>query len=232
MANPEPHQQGLTKDDNVDFDATWHVLETALQEIHTKNASKLSFEELYRNAYKIVLKKKGDVLYERVSLLEELWLRDTVRVNINQFVTSSIILGAVGESFVGQSTERRIAGERFMRELKDAFSDHQLCMGMITDVLMYMVRLCSSPPSKFIVKVDTLVAPGPCYTVLLPSSGCPLGHRTMSHDSTEDALTDHFIVCLLFQTASLTASGPRLLSRPTPPFDFRNVYDAVPEARA
>ena len=106
MANPEPCQQGLTKDDNVDFDATWQVLETALQEIHTKNASKLSFEELYRNAYKIVLKKKGDVLYERVSLLEELWLRDTVRVKINQFVTSSIILGAAGESFAGQSTER------------------------------------------------------------------------------------------------------------------------------
>jgi cullin 3 len=105
----------------------------------------LSFEELYRNAYKIVLKKKGDVLYERVSLLEESWLRDTIRVKINQFVTSSIILGAAGESFAGQSTERRIAGERFMRELKDAFSDHQLCMGMITDVLMYMVRISSSP---------------------------------------------------------------------------------------
>jgi cullin 3 len=166
MANPKPRQQGLTKDDNVDFDATWNVLETALQEIHTKNASKLSFEELYRNAYKIVLKKKGDVLYERVSLLEESWLRDTVGVKISQFVTSSIILGAAGETFAGQSTERRIAGERFMRELKDAFSDHQLCMGMITDVLMYMVRLCSSPLSKFSVKVDTLVAPGPCYTVL------------------------------------------------------------------
>jgi cullin 3 len=153
MTNPEPRQQGLTKDENVDFDATWHVLETALQEIHTKNASKLSFEELYRNAYKIVLKKKGDVLYERVSLLEELWLRDTIRVKINQFVTSSIILGAAGETFAGQSTERRIAGERFMRELKDAFSDHQLCMGMITDVLMYMVRLCPSPLSKFSVVI-------------------------------------------------------------------------------
>jgi hypothetical protein len=73
-------------------------------------------------------------------LLEESWLRDTVRVKINQFITSSIVFGAAGESFAGQSTERRIAGERFMRELKDAFSDHQLCMGMITDVLMYMVR--------------------------------------------------------------------------------------------
>ena len=138
-----PHQ-GLTKDDNVDFDAIWHVLETALREIHTKNASKLSFEELYRNAYKIVLKKKGDLLYDRVSVLEESWLRDNVRIQINQLVTPSIILGAAGESFAGQGTERRIAGERFMRQLKDSFSDHQLCMGMITDVLMYMVKVDST----------------------------------------------------------------------------------------
>ncbi len=133
-------QQGLTKDDSVDFDAIWQVLETALQEIHTKNASKLSFEELYRNAYKIVLKKKGNVLYDRVSSLEETWLRDTVRVRINALITSSIILGAAGESLPGQSTERRIAGERFCRALKTAFEEHQQCMGMITDVLMYMVR--------------------------------------------------------------------------------------------
>lgn len=115
------------------------MLETALQEIHTKNASQLSFEELYRNAYKIVLKKKGDVLYDRVSELEERWLRDHVRARINTLVTSSIVLGATGESLPGQSTERRIVGERFLRALKDAFADHQLCMGMITDVLMYMV---------------------------------------------------------------------------------------------
>ena len=92
-----------------------------------------------------MLKKKGDVLYENVSSLEESWLRDNVRMKISQLVTPSLVLGAAGESFAGQSTERRIAGERFMRQLKDAFSDHQLCMGMITDVLMYMVRPAPFP---------------------------------------------------------------------------------------
>ena len=128
-----------------------------------------------------MLKKKGDVLYERVSLLEESWLRDTVRVKINQFVTSSIILGAAGESFAGQSTERRIAGERFMRELKDAFSDHQLCMGMITDVLMYMVRLCSSPSLKIKCQSwDRWSRLGPCfYYFFYPGARCP---SQRSHD--------------------------------------------------
>ena len=53
------HTQGLASAD-VDFDTTWGILERAFEEIHTKNASALSFEELYRNAYKIVLKKRGD----------------------------------------------------------------------------------------------------------------------------------------------------------------------------
>ena len=36
--------------------------------------------------------------------------------------------------------ERRTAGERFLKTVKDAWQDHQLCMAMLADVLMYMVR--------------------------------------------------------------------------------------------
>ena len=132
--------KSLNRDNDLDFDQIWGVLEGALQEIHQKRASNLSFEELYRSAYKIVLKKKGDTLYEKVKRLEESWLRDQVRARINSLVTPGIILGATGDGLPAQSSERRIAGERFLRALKDAFTDHQLCMGMITDVLMYMVR--------------------------------------------------------------------------------------------
>lgn len=39
---------------------------TAIGEIHNKNASSLSFEELYRNAYNLVLHKHGDLLYAGV----------------------------------------------------------------------------------------------------------------------------------------------------------------------
>ena len=140
LANMVRPAKSLNRDNDLDFDQIWGVLEGALQEIHQKRASNLSFEELYRNAYKIVLKKKGDTLYEKVKRLEESWLRDQVRTGINSLVTPGIILGATGDGLPGQSSERRIAGERFLRALKDAFTDHQLCMGMITDVLMYMVR--------------------------------------------------------------------------------------------
>ena len=68
----------------MDFETTWGVLERAFKEIHTKNASALSFEELYRNAYKIVLKKKGDELYAKVANFEEQWLGENVRQLIGQ----------------------------------------------------------------------------------------------------------------------------------------------------
>jgi cullin 3 len=49
-------------------DTTWVALSKAIAEIHNQNASSLSFEELYRNAYNLVLHKHGDLLYN-VSLL-------------------------------------------------------------------------------------------------------------------------------------------------------------------
>ena len=133
-----PPRQGLTKDE-VDFDATWNILATAFEEIHSKNASQLSFEELFRNAYKLVLKKKAEDLYDKVVGFEQKWLRDQIRVRIVSLVTPTLLLEVSGEATDAQANERRLAGERFMKALTDAFADQRLCMGMITDVLMYMV---------------------------------------------------------------------------------------------
>lgn len=41
----------------------WLLLKNAIQEIQKKNNSGLSFEELYRNAYTMVLHKHGERLY-------------------------------------------------------------------------------------------------------------------------------------------------------------------------
>jgi cullin 3 len=46
---------------------TFESLASAMDEIHNRNASTLSFEELYRNAYNLVLHKHGNLLYEGVS---------------------------------------------------------------------------------------------------------------------------------------------------------------------
>lgn len=47
--------------------ATFASLASAMDEIHNRNASTLSFEELYRNAYNLVLHKHGNLLYEGIS---------------------------------------------------------------------------------------------------------------------------------------------------------------------
>ncbi|KAI9673887.1 MAG: Cullin-3 [Caeruleum heppii] len=131
--------QALTSsiDGNVDFETMWGVLASSLSEIHTKNASKLSFEELYRNAYKIVLRKKGDVLYERVKQFEHTWLSETVRPRLRALLSPSVL----PDTATTTDNEKRVAGERFMRGLKQAWEDHNLCMNMTTDVLMYMDRV-------------------------------------------------------------------------------------------
>lgn len=115
------------------------MLSAALLNVNSKNASKLSFEELYRTAYKLVLKKKGDVLYDRVKNLEKEWLQNQVQKKIQSLLSPSVVTGALGQSAGATTNERRIAGERLLRGLKEAWEDHNLTMNMTTDVLMYMV---------------------------------------------------------------------------------------------
>ena len=125
--------------DGHEFEETWDVLASSLREIHTKNASKLSFEQLYRNAYKLVLRKKGEQLYNNVHKLEQEWLENTVRPRILRVLPASLLVDHTTASTSENANELRIAGERLMRALRSAWEDHILCMGMTTDVLMYLV---------------------------------------------------------------------------------------------
>lgn len=50
-------------DDRIVNDIWNNSLKAAIQEIQKKNNSGLSFEELYRNAYTMVLHKHGEKLY-------------------------------------------------------------------------------------------------------------------------------------------------------------------------
>ena len=120
----------------------WEVLKSSLTEIHGKRASQLSFEELYRNAYKLVLKKRGETLYERVKDFEQEWLTEEVRPGIEAVVTPSLFAVATGSEgqTIATANEKRSDGEKLLKALKTAWEDHNLCMNMTTDVLMYMVR--------------------------------------------------------------------------------------------
>ena len=45
---------------------SWEKLQDAIQQIFNENAGELSFEELYRTGYNMVLHKHGDMLYQNV----------------------------------------------------------------------------------------------------------------------------------------------------------------------
>ncbi|KAL9041627.1 MAG: hypothetical protein Q9214_004043, partial [Letrouitia sp. 1 TL-2023] len=131
-----PPRRGIVTSEAVDFEREWKSLSLSLREIHTKNASTLSFEELYRTAYKLVLKKKGEDLYNKVQDFEQHWLSDTIRPRILEQLPLNLSDHQVGNNLT--SNERRLAGEKLLRSLKQAWEDHNLCMNMTTDVLMYM----------------------------------------------------------------------------------------------
>ncbi|KAI9701851.1 MAG: Cullin-3 [Candelina mexicana] len=134
-----PATQALTgQAGDVDFEDMWATLSSSFHEIHTKNASKLSFEELYRTAYKLVLKKKGEILYDRVKEFEKEWLSTNVRTRIRNLLSASLLASSTGGMGGTTVNEKRAGGERFLKGLKQAWEDHNLCMNMTTDVLMYM----------------------------------------------------------------------------------------------
>ncbi|KAH8814929.1 Cullin [Xylogone sp. PMI_703] len=131
----------------------WDILRSALKEIHEKNASKLSFEQLYRASYKIVLKKQGDHLYDKVKEFEEEWFATRVMPDIRKLITNNLVSITLGVVSGTTANERRITGEEFLKGLKRSWEDHNTCMNMTTDVLMYMDRVyCSENrrPSIFI----------------------------------------------------------------------------------
>lgn len=96
----------------------WQMLKNAIQEIQKKNNSGLSFEELYRNAYTMVLNKYGEKLYTG--------LKEVVTEHLTQKVRKDVLLAL---------------NNNFLAALNTAWNDHQTAMVMIRDILMYMDRV-------------------------------------------------------------------------------------------
>ncbi|XP_072952958.1 cullin-3B-like [Typha angustifolia] len=95
---------------------TWKVLEHAINEIYNHNASGLSFEELYRSAYNMVLHKYGEKLYSGLVTTMTWHLKE-----------------------IAKSIEAAQGG-LFLEELNRKWVDHNKALQMIRDILMYMDR--------------------------------------------------------------------------------------------
>jgi len=107
----------MTMDEKY-VESIWSLLKSAIQEIQKKNNSGLSFEELYRNAYTMVLHKHGERLYTG--------LKEVVTQHLESKVREEVL---------------RSLHNNFLQVLNQAWNDHQTSMVMIRDILMYMDRV-------------------------------------------------------------------------------------------
>lgn len=142
--------------DQGEFEPCWALLRDAMTDIHLQNAGQLSFEQLYRASYKIVLRKKGALLYDRVRDFEQHWFRDHIMPNIAALITKNLINISLLQHPGSSSHERREMGEKFLRGIRDSWMDHNRSMNMIADVLMYLDRvytLETKQPSLFAVTI-------------------------------------------------------------------------------
>ncbi|KAI8839211.1 Cullin [Chytridium lagenaria] len=146
-----PSMRSGSKIENTEnqFAASWDILSTAIKEIYKKNASKLSFEELYRNAYNMVLHKDGDKLYTGI--------QNVIQEHLETVTSTHIVptfplrpSGTDGEGVAsgGSRAMLSISGQRYLKEVKSVWEHHTTCMLMIRDVLLYVDRVYVKPANK------------------------------------------------------------------------------------
>ncbi|KAI0402791.1 Cullin [Xylaria palmicola] len=123
-----------------EFDQFWEKLREAICDIHNQNAGNLSFEQLYRYSYKMVLLKSGDLLYDRVKEFEEEWFADKVMPPLAELITKNLVSITLDHAPGSSVVERRSMGEKFLKALRGFWENHNMCMNMIADILMYLDR--------------------------------------------------------------------------------------------
>lgn len=97
-------------------EATWATLRSAISKINDRKTSELSFEELYRYSYNMVLHKHGDVLYSGLAAELTSHLRSIAVSVINSDAPT------------------------FLAQLQAQWSWFKISLSHIRDVLMYMDR--------------------------------------------------------------------------------------------
>ncbi|KAI1134944.1 putative cullulin 3 [Hypoxylon sp. FL0543] len=123
-----------------EFEQCWERLREALRDIHTRNAGNLSFEQLYRYSYKIVVNKAGGKLYDRVKQFEEKWFADEVIPPIRALITTNLVSVTLEEVPGTSVVERRAMGEKFLKGVRASWESHNMSMNMTADILMYLER--------------------------------------------------------------------------------------------
>ncbi|KAF3985984.1 hypothetical protein FT662_04832 [Candidozyma haemuli var. vulneris] len=123
-------------DSQVDYEASWGLLANAIAQIQHKNVSNLSYEQLYRKAYTLVLKKFGERLYNDVASAIGVHLRERQRELVK-----------ITEARTFKMTWK----EDFLKAAVAEWAEHLQSMKFISDVLMYLNRVYVKECRKLLV---------------------------------------------------------------------------------
>ncbi|KAG2735891.1 hypothetical protein G9P44_002105 [Scheffersomyces stipitis] len=119
---------GANTDPTVDFEKSWTVLANAITQIQNKNVSNLSYEQLYRKAYVLVLRKYGAKLYDNVASL----------ITHHLLARRDYLLDIAN-------------AEDFMRAVILEWDEHLQSMKFVSDVLMYLNRVYVKEQKKLLI---------------------------------------------------------------------------------
>ena len=124
-AQPPPQQQKFVmrndrmRDTNWSQEQAfqhWNTIKEAIVKIYKQQASQLSYEELYRTAYSLVLHKHGELLYTGV--------KNTTVEQLHPLVEKLL----------------NCSEEDLLKRVNETWKTVKLCIIMIKDILMYMDR--------------------------------------------------------------------------------------------
>jgi len=115
-----PFRHQVQMDVNEYAEQTWAALRNAIEEIFARNTSNLSYEELYRYAYTMVLRKLGHELYSGVE--------KTIREHLAR--VAGIVAGDALQS----------DDDHLMREFQQQWESYLWSLKHIREILMYMDR--------------------------------------------------------------------------------------------
>jgi hypothetical protein len=110
----------------------------------TDQAGEYSFEDLYLRAYKAVLRKKGEMLHDRVHGVLEEWLSEEVKPHITRLASACDEIGTPPDIGISISNETRLASQNFLVELKPIWERYAVKVSMVSDVFMFMVSITVS----------------------------------------------------------------------------------------
>ena len=121
----------------VDPIESWEILSNAINDIENKNASKWSFEQLYRIAYNLVLSKNGEFLYNKIKDEFSKHLNTKLQINIIDFI---IERGDNNVNNNGIIELNKVDSLEVLKKLNLLWSDYLISTWLISQVAMYMDR--------------------------------------------------------------------------------------------